>query len=658
MVSHDATTAVNRTVNRRSGELMRSRGGLTRPARAPKVYRTRAGEPPKAIGGAQSGSAGVRVSPMARSTIPGSHALQRARRAWPTVAVYVALSTVFCWPLFAQPLANGHGDWDQHIFYYAAVLRNAAFGDLPFWNPWYCGGNVLWPNPQVSLVSPVYLLVLVMPLTLTMKLNVLAHYLIGCLGMHLVVRRIAGVKSTAAVVFLVSLFVFSGAITLHVRSGHTVYLPVLLLPLVVYCFWQAAAGKTRSLLLGGAILGFSILNGGMHVVPLAAVLLGVLGLGALVFGRRLRPMVLAGVMFTLACAFAAPRIVPAMAFIQSADFHDTRSVKEPDLMSVEMLRIAFWDASQGTHVKVPGVQQYGWHEYGNYMGWFGATLALASAGWILVFRLRREHWREASAALGLVVVVLLTAGEFAPYAPASLLRHVPLISSFRVFSRYTMLVPLLGAVCVAFAARVLETAWGGSAWRRLVEIVCVVGVCQIALANRAYFRDVFILPADTQSRLFERTTPIVAEREVLTPGGPRVHRTYMLDSMMAGVSPLNCYEPLQVSKVAWAGPVTIRGEGDVSISASTFSPNRVAATVVVGRDPARVVLNANFAEGWSTSAGPVERDPTSRQPSVVLPAGYAGTVAFTFVPPGLWMGLIICAIAVGISVVLWKTREA
>jgi len=109
---------------------------------------------------------------------------------WSLAAVYAILSAGFCWPLFARPLAAGPGDWDQHILYYAAVLRNAAFGDLPFWNPWYCGGNVLWANPQVSLVSPVYLLALVMPLTLAMKINILAHYLVGCFGMHLIVRRI------------------------------------------------------------------------------------------------------------------------------------------------------------------------------------------------------------------------------------------------------------------------------------------------------------------------------------------------------------------------------------------------------------------------------------------------------------------------------------
>ncbi len=579
-----------------------------------------------------------------------------ARRAWPSIAVYLALSTAFCWPLFAHPLASGSGDWDQHILYYAVVLRNAAFGDLPFWNPWYCGGNVLWPNPQVSLVSPVYLLALVMPLTLAMKVNVLAHYVIGCVGMHLVVRRIVGVKGTVVTVFLVSLFVFSGAIALHLRAGHTVYLSVLLLPLVVFFFWQAAGGKTRSVLPGGAVLGFSILNGGMHVAPLAAVLLAVLGLGALVVGRTPRPLVLAAIMGILGCAYAAPRIVPAMAFIHSADFHDTRPAREPDFMSVKMLRVAFWDASQRTLMgKVtPGVQLYGWQEYGNYMGWFGASLAVASAGWILIARRRREHWREASAAIGLVVVTLLTAGEFAAYAPAKLLRYLPLISSFRIPSRHTLLVPLLGAICVAFAAQRLEAARVASTWRRFVGILCVVGVCQLGYVNRAQFQDLFILSADTQSRLFERTTPTVAAHALVTPGGPRVHRTFMLDSMLAGVSPLDCYEPLQVARVARPGPVAIRSEGDATVAGPTFSPNVVAARAVVGPNAVRVVLNQNFAEGWTTNLGPVERDPASGQPSVVLPAGYVGPIAFAFVPPGLWAGLAICAIAVALSVVAWR----
>ncbi len=537
------------------------------------------------------------------------------------------------------------------------MLRNAAYGEWPFWNPWYCGGNVLWQNPQVSLVSPVYLLALMMPLALAMKLNVVGHYLVGCLGMHLLVRRIIGVRSPVVVVYLVSLFVFSGAMALHLEAGHSDFLSVFWLPALVYCFWRAGAGQTRSLLLGGAILGVSILNGGPHAVPLAAVLMGSLGLGALVVGRTLRPLILAVVIVTLGCAYAAPKLVPAGLLLRSADFHDTRPVKHPDFMSLEMLRHALWDANQGTPTRLsPGVQLYGWQEYGNYMGWFGAGLALISAGWILVFRRRREHWREASAAIGLALVLVLTAGEFAAFAPASLMNHVPFFSSFRIPSRHILLVPLVGAMCMAFVARALEGVRSLSWSRRVIEILCVVAVCQLVLVNRRQLREVFILPPpDAASQLFARQTPDNVERDVPRVGGPdRVLSTNMLGSMLVGASPLDCWEPLQLKKVAGLGPAVIRGDGGVAVSDSTFSPNRFAATVVVGREPARVVLNQNFGDGWSSGAGPVEHDPASGRPSILLQAGYTGTVAFSFVPPGLWLGLTVWVLVVALSIVIWR----
>jgi hypothetical protein len=86
------------------------------------------------------------------------------------------------------------------------------------------------------------------------------------------------------------------------------------------------------------------------------------------------------------------------------------------------------------------------------------------------------------------------------------------------------------------------------------------------------------------------------------------------------------------------------------VFATRFSPNRVEAGVAVGSDPSRVFLNQNFADGWRSTAGPVERDPVSGKPSVVLPAGYADTVVFTFRPPGLSIGLLLAALAIAASV--------
>jgi len=186
--------------------------------------------------------------------------------------------------------------------------------------------------------------------------------------------------------------------------------------------------------------------------------------------------------------------------------------------------------------------------------------------------------------------------------------------------------------------------------------LCIAGTCELVLVNRRPFENVFVLAADTQSHLFDRTAPAVAEHQLWTPGGPRVARSFMLDSMLGGLSPLDCYEPLQVRRAAQPGPMTIDGEGDVTITDQTFSPNRVTARAVVGREPARVTLNENLAAGWTSNAGDVSAAPTTRRPSVVLPAGYSDVVEFRYVPPGLWIGLAILVVAAGLSVVVWRSQ--
>jgi hypothetical protein len=106
-------------------------------------------------------------------------------------AFYFALSAAFAAPLFAVPNGTGWQDWDVHLFLHGAVLKNLVeYGQLPFWNPWYCGGNVLLQNPQVPLLSPVYALAAVVSLPLAMKINIVVHYWLGLAGMHVVLARI------------------------------------------------------------------------------------------------------------------------------------------------------------------------------------------------------------------------------------------------------------------------------------------------------------------------------------------------------------------------------------------------------------------------------------------------------------------------------------
>jgi hypothetical protein len=574
------------------------------------------------------------------------------------LAIYVGLSLVFCWPLFAHPMANGLGDWDQHTFYYASFLRSvASYGQAPFWNPWYCGGNVLWQNPQVSLISPIYLLALVMPIALAMKLNVLAHYIVGCLGMHLLLRRVIGVRSPVIVVSLTALAVFSGGVALHLAAGHSNFLSILWLPMLAYCFFRAAAGERRFVLAGGGVLGFVVLNAAPHLVPLAAVLLGTVGIVGVIVSRTFKPVAMAVLIVVVGCVYAAPKLIPAAAFAGSSSFQDRRVMKHPDYMSVKMLWTALFDASQKKTIKVTeGVQLYAWHEYGNYMGWFGAGLALAAAIWILGFRWRSGDWRELAVAAGLLLIFLLGAGEFSGLAPATLLQRLPLFSSFRIPSRYLLLMPLLGSACLGWFVRAQQNRPWSRAVQVLVAIFCTVSVAQLMAVNRQHLGHIFILPpTTTEARFLDPSAPTVALAEPPDITYTRLgENSLMLRTMAAGISTLNCYEPLLAKRIAQPGSETLQTEGDASLSAQVFTPNRVSAQAVVGASPARVTLNENFADGWSTNVGLLEPDPDRRLPSVVLPAGFTGEVAFSFAPRGLAAGLALFALAIATSAVIWR----
>src|SRR5436190_5097112 len=100
----------------------------------------------------------------------------RAKRIAALSLIYGGLAFAFCAPLFEHPLATGYGDWDEKLSYYGAVLKSVVeYGQLPFWNPYKCGGGVLWQNPLVPLLAPAYPLAAVMPPALAIKLENVLH---------------------------------------------------------------------------------------------------------------------------------------------------------------------------------------------------------------------------------------------------------------------------------------------------------------------------------------------------------------------------------------------------------------------------------------------------------------------------------------------------
>ncbi len=577
---------------------------------------------------------------------------------WPRVwitALYGALSYAFCSPLFAHPAGLGVYDWDQHLFYYGAVLKNVVeYGQMPFWNPWYCGGNVLWQNPQIALLSPVYPLTALMPLALAMKINIVLHYWAGFIGMHLLLGRVVGLRSLPIVLFLATMFTASGAPAIHFLVGHSVFLPAFYLPFLLYCYFTAIeSGRLRLAMLGGGAIALMVYNGGTHILPMAFAAIGMLSVGIAAMRRQWRPIVIGLVCCVAGLAYSAPKLLPVVSFVGSEQFWDTRpEIERPDRSSLEMAVRIYLDPYHMSRPKFP-VQRHGWHEYGNYIGEFAGLLIVVSLPWIGFARRSHRYWLGLPLALASAGFFLLSLGEFAAWAPASLVTHVPLFSSFRIPSRYTIPFVLCASLAVAWAVRALDAdALAGRA-RAFVSVLCIVAAIHLIATNRLLLQNVFSQPPATRSFQWMQG-PKQIETDSVT--NAYIAGSPMLTALLNDQSFFNCYESLQLKRTADAEHPLIFSDNKASLVDSSFTPNRIDFTVVGGSEPSRLSLNQNYATGWRSSAGAFTYEPGAAMPGVTLAAGQTGKFSFSFVPDWLWTGVGVLAAALMLSVWGWRRQ--
>ena len=575
--------------------------------------------------------------------------------------LYALISVAFCAPLFAHPAGVGTLDWDQHQFYYAQVIKNVVeYAQPPFWSPWYCGGNVMWQNPQTALLSPVYPLTAIGGLPLAMKVNIVLHYFAGFVGMHLLLTRVLGVSFVPLVIYLASVFTLAGGHVMHVAVGHTVFLPAFYLPLILYFLIRAVQTQTvPPALWAGAGFALMIYNGGTHIlwmtVPAIAIFVAALAIAM----KSWRPIVVAIVVGVSGAAYAAPKLLPVVRFVGSDRFWDARDpTARPDRMTLSMMLSAYTDPAQNIGSKYPTPeQQHDWLEYGDYVGTLGAVLMAVGILWFLLPRGPEPQFRMFGTpfAITSLVFLVLSAGEFNRFAPASLLHHVPFFSSFRIPSRYTVIVSLFGSLTAAMLVRAAldKIAWT-TITRVVVSVVCAIATLQLLIVNRAHFRDKFSAPPlEAGFRFMGGTGNLV--RDIFV--NPYLANAPMLHALMNDQVVMWCYEVLQLKRGADDVRPLVWTDGPAKISDVAFTPNKVQFSAIGGPERTRVFLNQNYAEGWRSTAGPVRLDPQAGgRMYVELAPGQTGQFAFSFVPPGLWAGIVTLALALVASGVAWHRR--
>jgi hypothetical protein len=447
-----------------------------------------------------------------------------------------------------------------------------------------------------------------------------------------------------------------GAQGLHLAVGHAPFLAFAYLPWLVYFTVRSLqTSNVRYALAAGAALALMVLNGGVHVVPQAVIVVGILGVGAAVGLRRLRPLGLAVLVGVASLAYAAPKLLPVAAFVTSDRYWDTRThTDEPDYEPLRLLARGYVDADQHLDSQFEG-QRQSWHEIGNYIGPLAAGAIVLALLCAPVLTGADGRWLGASLSLATLVFLGLSAGEFHPWAPASLLAQVPGFSSFRIPSRFTIGAVLVGAATASWTARVLLTRWAvGPIARVVATVLCAWAATDVVIHSRRHFEGAFADPplfAPFQWGNGPRTLAVDRHSDAYAPGSP------MLRSLMNGKMFWNCYEPLQLRRTATPDDalVVAAGEPPRALSAD-FTPNRVEITLPAGASASRLVLNQNIAPGWRSTAGSIDTSATATALAVDVSPSHRGPVRFVFVPPRLVEG--IATFLIGLVATVWLWRRA
>jgi hypothetical protein len=570
-------------------------------------------------------------------------------------AAYGVLALYFTAPLLATGSQLGVEDWDVLLLYHASVFRSVyEYGALPFWNPWYCGGNVLWQNPQVALLSPVYLLSLAVSLPMAMKLNIVLHYLVGFAGMHVLLTRTFRLSFPPAVLFLNCLFTLAGGPVFHLAAGHATFLPYFFLPWLLFFFLTAIeTGRWRYAIAAAAVLALAIYNGGIHISFMASLALAVFAGCAAALRRDWRPIVMVTAVGVLTFLFAAPKLLPTAAFVGDPRTVDTRNLNTGlDVMNRDVVLHAFFDPYQYRHLRTG--QLYAWHEYGNYLGPLGGLVIIAGFVWLLLQRKwGGEYWLCTSLALTAVVLFVLMLGELGPLAPYLLLQRLPVVSQLRLPSRYSLLFVLFATAMVAALWR--STIVESPDARRIAAILLILSTGAMAFWNHVNFEGVFPLPPTETSFQFMRKPPPPVV-DATTNGESTV--SPMLRAMMNDRAVLHCYEPLRLPGGIDPSRPAIFAEGGVRLVDVQFSPGSIRFRAQTSDAPGRVFLNERYVRGWTSDAGEFELDPQTGLAFVALPAGVTGRFTFRFVPPRLLAGGVLLLVGIVLAAMLWRRTLA
>ncbi|MEO7435338.1 MAG: hypothetical protein ABI080_07585 [Candidatus Binatia bacterium] len=571
------------------------------------------------------------------------------------IAIACVLVAIFLHDLLPHP--SYHPPWGDLLYFQflwsAGRTTWMTYGQMPFWNPYQCGGMVELGNVHSMAWSPFFLTALIFDAGTSIRIFILLHFVIAFLGMGSWARQrgIADPWAIApAIAFAMCGFFASRSV------GHLSFLPFAWVPWLLLLHERAQTERRWAFLIG-ALIALCLYSGGPYPTTFGVLLivaLTVRDLVAAALGRvrgarvvdwtgPLVIAVLAALGFLLVGAF---KLAPTLEYMHANP--RAMPVGADSLGAGELVEILLYRPFTRER---PGYT-FPFDEYRAYVG-PGVVL-----GVLLTLLHGRARWRDV-AIVGFFTTLVF--GDHGPLSPYTLLHELPGFSSQRVPSRYVILI--LPFLALWFGQALADIAGprtdheGRTRWRTWFAAIALVATfIDLTLSNTVMLREWFTVPPPEIATPLTGAGAAFRHRTETTTESPTTYIRAPLD----GYGFLSCdgFEPnppviapeIQTQTDEPIEMYPFRGN---QARVVRFTPNRVTVEVDFTQE-ASLVLNENYYPGWASDFGPAyER---GGRAAFTIPTG-THTVVLAYRPVNVEIYAALTALGlVGVAVALFIRR--
>jgi hypothetical protein len=538
-------------------------------------------------------------------------------------------------PMLTHPGAMGFHDWDGEASYrYITTLSLLKHHELPWWHPYFCGGFPAWGSGEMAtnLVSPFLPAYLFLPISLALRVEIVGSAALSLFATWLFVGRFtqnAGLRALAAIAYTLN-----GRYALQMASGHAWHMAFAWTPLVLYAFdVSLERGRLRMACWAGAAMAMMVYTGGIYPLPHTAIL--VIGYAILLaIGlRSLRPLVAMAITGATSLGLAAPKLLPIVEVMGRWP----RIMDSYEAIDLPRLYEMLANPDQAfTHGPV-AVPQFGWHEYGIYVGPAVVAcmvLAVLASGGAKFGALR---------AMGILFFVL-GLGTFHRLAPWTLLHKLPAFSSQHVPTRFLYIgVLMLVAAFAAFVGSTVDQLDRRVPWVSLLFLFPAwrIGL-EMADVGAQTTKHVFYMEQPKVERLPDFVQVARPEYDFTPPDSRAAASILAMQRNEGFVECDNVPNDAQPRGAIARGTPKYRGEAYLEDGVGTarithWTTNGAVVEVTGGSANTVLVYNMNWDPGWSANGAPALD--VGNAVATVLPSG-SGRVEFRYRPRTIGMAML------------------